>query len=54
MEPEHVPPVEIKEQKGSVRIKKRRGEEQMDFLKDLNANTENCRGLTVKQNFPLI
>jgi hypothetical protein len=55
MEPrKDVLPVRINKQKGSVRIRKRRREEQMDFPKDLNANTENCRGLTVKQNFPLI
>jgi hypothetical protein len=24
------------------------------FSKDLCANTENCKGLSVKQNFPLI
>jgi hypothetical protein len=41
MEPrEDVLPVRINKQKGSVRIRKRRREEQMDFPRDLNANTE--------------
>jgi hypothetical protein len=44
---------EIKKQKGSVRIRRRREEEQMDFPKGLNANLENCRDLFVKQNFPI-
>jgi hypothetical protein len=45
----HVPPVKIRKQKRNVRIRKRREEEQISFPKDLNANTENCRGLTVKK-----
>jgi hypothetical protein len=49
-----VPPVKKKKQKGSVRIRRRREEEQMDFPKGLNANSENCRDLFVKQNFPSI
>jgi hypothetical protein len=31
-----------------------RGEEGMEFSKDLYVITENCKGLFVKQNFPLI
>jgi hypothetical protein len=34
--------------------KKNRGEEGMEFPKDLYVITENCKGLSVKQNFPLI
>jgi hypothetical protein len=33
---------------------KNRGEEGIEFPKDLYANTKNYKGLTVKQNFPLI
>jgi hypothetical protein len=40
--------------KGNGRIRKRREEEQMDFPKDLNTISENCRDLFVKQNFSLI
>jgi hypothetical protein len=47
-------PVGGKKKKGNVRIRKRREEEQMDFAKGLNAISENCRDLFVKQNFPLI
>jgi hypothetical protein len=47
-------PVGEKKKKGNVRIRKRREDEQMDFSKGLNAKSENCRGLFVKQNFPLI
>jgi hypothetical protein len=43
-----VPPVEIKKQKGDARIRKRREEGQMKFLKDLCAISENCRDLSVK------
>jgi hypothetical protein len=34
-------------------IRKNRGEGGMDFPKDLCVNTENYKGLSVKQNFPL-
>jgi hypothetical protein len=43
-----VPPVGNKKQKGSIRIRRRREEEQMDFPKDLNVILENCRDLFVK------
>jgi hypothetical protein len=36
------------------REKKNRGEEGMEFSKDLYVITENCEGLFVKQNFSLI
>jgi hypothetical protein len=47
-------PVGDRKMKGNDRIRKRREEEQIDFPKGLNANSENCRDLFVKQNFPLI
>jgi hypothetical protein len=37
-----------------ARERKNKGEEEMEFSKDLYINTENCEGLFVKQNFPLI
>jgi hypothetical protein len=36
------------------RIRKSREEGQMGFSKGVYAKSENCRGLFVKQNFPLI
>jgi hypothetical protein len=36
------------------REKKNRGEEGLEFSRDLFVNTENCKGLNVNQNFPLI
>jgi hypothetical protein len=47
-----LPPVGRKK-KGGVRIRDR-GERGLVFPKDLCINTKNCKGLTVKQNFPLI
>jgi hypothetical protein len=47
-------PVGGRKKKRNVRIRKRREEEQMDFPKGLNVNSENCKDLSVKQNFPLI
>jgi hypothetical protein len=47
-----LPPVGSKK-KGGVRIRDR-GEGGLVFPKDPCVNTENCKGLTVKQNFPLI
>jgi hypothetical protein len=44
-----------RKKKGNIRVRKRREEEeQMDFPKGLNAISENCRNLFVKQNFPSI
>jgi hypothetical protein len=34
--------------------RRNRGERGMEFPKDLCAKSENCRDLSVKQNFPLI
>jgi hypothetical protein len=45
-----VPPVEIRK----APEKKNRGEGEMELPKDLCAILENCRGLFVKQNFPLM
>jgi hypothetical protein len=42
---EVVLPVGKRRKKGSVRIRKRREEEQMDFPKGLYAISENCRDL---------
>jgi hypothetical protein len=41
---------------GKIRQKERknRGEREMELPKDLCANSENCKGLSVKQNFPSI
>jgi hypothetical protein len=47
-------PVGERKRKGNIRIRKRGEEEQMDFPKGLNAISENCRDLFVKQNFPSI
>jgi hypothetical protein len=43
-----------KKKEGDGRIRKRREEGQMNFSKGLYAISENCRDLSVKQNFPLI
>jgi hypothetical protein len=40
--------------KGRQRDKGNRGEREMEFPKDLYVNTENYKGLSVTQNFPLI
>jgi hypothetical protein len=42
-----------REDKGA-RDKKNRGEEGIEFSKDLYVITENSKGLSLKQNFPLI
>jgi hypothetical protein len=47
-------PVGRKGKKGDARIRKKREERQMDFLKGLYAISENCWGFSVKQNFPSI
>jgi hypothetical protein len=47
-------PVGERKKKGNIRIRKREEEEQMDFPKGLNAISEKCRDLFVKQNFPSI
>jgi hypothetical protein len=47
-------PVGERKKKGNVGIRKGREEEQMDFPKGLNAISENCRDLFLKQNFPSI
>jgi hypothetical protein len=44
----HMPLVWIRKQQGE----ENRGEEGMEFSKDLCVISENCRGLVVKQNFP--
>jgi hypothetical protein len=48
MAPEQETPGEDKSEREN------REERRMVFPKDLCANTENCKGLSVKQNFPLI
>jgi hypothetical protein len=50
MDARHMPPVWIRQQQGE----ENRGEEGMEFSKDLCVISESCRGLVVKQNFPLI
>jgi hypothetical protein len=42
------------EERISARDKKNRGEREKRLPKDLCAISENCRDLSVKQNFPLI
>jgi hypothetical protein len=43
-----------KGKKGDARIREKREERQMDFLKGLYVISENWRGFSVKQNFPSI
>jgi hypothetical protein len=47
-------PVGKEKKEGDGRIRKRREEGQMKFPKGLYVNSENCRDLFVKQNFPSI
>jgi hypothetical protein len=47
-------PTVEEEKKKTPGEKRNRGEGWTDFPKDLCAISENCRGLSVKQNFPLI
>jgi hypothetical protein len=43
-----------KKEQEEHRIRESRGEGQVGFSKGVYAKSENCRGLFVKQNFPLI
>jgi hypothetical protein len=45
-------PMGRKGKKGDAKIRKKREERQMDFSKGLYAILENCRGFSIKQNFP--
>jgi hypothetical protein len=44
----------VKRIRRSARIRESREEGQVGFSKGIYAKSENCRGLFVKQNFPLI